>query len=512
MAEDEENLSRSGALQNAGVMLAADERVELVESREALRSSEARYRSVVEGAPHGIIIQTDGHIVYANCAMARLFGYASSDDLLGLNPFDDLIFSADLDVFRTRTAEVYAGGQVQPTPPWRARRGDSQTVWISSTAHISQWQGRPAVTSFYVDITERLVAELAARENEARYRSALTAGRMGAWETDLVGGTRTWSEEGMALFGLSLADGRGTVGGDADEYASAIHPDDRFLVAHLYEQADHIDSFPAEYRIVRPDGVVLWLSGRGQVVTRMADGTAHRLISIMADVTERKAAEEQIQLLSREVTHRAKNMLAVVQSIANQTARTAGTLAEFQLRFRDRLQGLASSFDILVRENWRGALLTDLVRQHLAPFVDTLSPRVIVSGPEIVVSADAAQTLGLALHELATNAVKYGALSVPTGLIKISWAFDRVESTGRKLNMTWMEMSGPNVAPPARKGFGHIVLHQMLEASLHAEVVMEFAVEGLVWSALIPAETLEPRIGRPSLNGGPPFAADEHAV
>lgn len=492
MAEDDENLLRSVALQNATAILAARQRAEreLVESREALRGSEARYRSVVEGAPHGIIIQKGGQIVYANPAMAHLFGYSTPNDLLGLNPFDDLISNADLDVFRARTAAVYAGEQVRPTPPWRARRTDGRTVWISSTAHISEWQGQRAVTSFYVDITERRTAELAARESETRYRSALTAGRMGAWETDLVAGTRTWSEEGMALFGLSLPDGRGLVGGDADEYAAALHPDDRILAAHFYRQADHVDSFLAEYRIVRPDGAVLWLSGRGQVVTRRPDGTAHRLISIMADVTERKAAEQQVQLLSREVTHRAKNMLTVIQSIANQTARTAGTLAEFQPRFSDRLQGLAASFDILVRANWRGALLADLVRQQLAPFVDTQSPRLVITGPDIVVSADAAQTLGLALHELATNAVKYGALSVPGGLIKVSWRFDTAESTGRKLHVTWTELSGPPVVPPARKGFGHVVLHQMLAASLKAEVVMDFAAHGVTWSASIPAETM----------------------
>ena len=152
MAEDEENLLRSVALQNAAAILAARQRAErdLVESREALRGSEARYRSVVEGAPHGIIIQQDGRIVYANSATAKLFGYATPNDMLVLNPFDDLISDADLEVFRARTEAVYAGDHVGPTPPWRARRSDGRTVWISSNAHISEWQGRPAVTSFYV--------------------------------------------------------------------------------------------------------------------------------------------------------------------------------------------------------------------------------------------------------------------------------------------------------------------------------------------------------------------------
>jgi len=133
-------------------------------------------------------------------------------------------------------------------------------------------------------------------ESEARYRLALTAGRMGSWETDLIAGTRTWTQEGMALFGLSLCDGRGIVGGAADEYRNAMHPDDRHLMAHFHALADAQDSFAAEYRIVRPDGTLLWLAGRGLVVARAADGRARRLVSIMADVTERRHAEEELRI------------------------------------------------------------------------------------------------------------------------------------------------------------------------------------------------------------------------
>jgi PAS domain S-box-containing protein len=136
----------------------------------------------------------------------------------------------------------------------------------------------------------------ALRESEARYRSALQAGRMGSWETDLVAGTRTWTKEGMALFGLDLPEGIGRVGGDDDEYASALHPEDRHLVGHFHAVADRQDSFAAEYRVVRPDGRVIWLAGRGLVVARQADGRAHRLVSIMADVTERKHAEDVLRI------------------------------------------------------------------------------------------------------------------------------------------------------------------------------------------------------------------------
>jgi PAS domain S-box-containing protein len=133
-------------------------------------------------------------------------------------------------------------------------------------------------------------------ESEVRYRSALKAGRMGSWETDFVARTRTWSAEGLALFGLALPDGRGQVGGDADEYELALHPDDRRLAEAYRRLADREDSFPADYRIVRSDGTVLWLSGRGLVVSRQADGRAHRMVSIMADVSERRHAEEHLRI------------------------------------------------------------------------------------------------------------------------------------------------------------------------------------------------------------------------
>jgi len=151
------------------------------------------------------------------------------------------------------------------------------------------------VTGVFVvgaDVTERMRAFEAMRESEARFRAALKAGRMGYWETDLVSGTRTWSDEAMALFGLALPDGRGRIGGADDEYAAALHPDDRHLGAHYLELAKEHDSFAADYRVVRPDGSTLWLSGRGAVTARGAGGEPLRLVSVMADVTETRQAEQ----------------------------------------------------------------------------------------------------------------------------------------------------------------------------------------------------------------------------
>ena len=142
---------------------------------------------------------------------------------------------------------------------------------------------------------ELLEANEQLRKTQVLYRSALAAGRLGTWETDLLAKTRLWTPEGMALFGISIPDGRGHVGGDQDEYWSALHPDDRHLMKKFHELADNQDTFDSEYRVVWPDGTTLWLRGHGRVVARAPDGKAHRLVSIVADITERRVAEQALR-------------------------------------------------------------------------------------------------------------------------------------------------------------------------------------------------------------------------
>ena len=219
-------------------------------------------------------------------------------------------------------------------------------------------------------------------------------------------------------------------------------------------------------------------------------GSAHRLVSIVADVTERKAAEDHAKFLMHELSHRSKNLLAVIQSISRRTARTTTTMEEFESRFGQRLQGLAASHDVLVRNSWQGAPVADLMRQHLMPFMDTQGSRIELIGPDVIVTAEATQAIGLAIHELATNAVKYGALSVPSGSVTISWAFDREPFASRELLIKWVEQGGPRVIPPTRNGFGHLVIGEMMERSLNAQITHEFAARGVEWSASIPVTNL----------------------
>lgn len=337
---------------------------------------------------------------------------------------------------------------------------------------------------------DRARLEQQLRASETRYRGAVITGRIAAWETNMVTRTRTWTDEGMALFGLDLPNGRGQVGGDGDEFWRTLHPDDKHMMARFHRTADREDSYPAEYRIVRPDGKVLWVSGRGRVVARGPDGKAQRVDNIVMDITDRKRAEDHIQLLMGEISHRSKNLLAVVQAIAGQTVRSAGSLNEFEERFASRLQGLSASHDLLVQENWRGAPLADLARQQLAPFAEAGSARLSMSGPSVVLTAGAAQTIGLALHELATNATKYGAWSRPAGKVAVDWRFGDDPATARHLRLSWVESGGPPVRLPTQRGFGHIVIANMVAQSVNGDVAMNFDAAGLNWALSIPDSNL----------------------
>lgn len=211
--------------------------------------------------------------------------------------------------------------------------------------------------------------------------------------------------------------------------------------------------------------------------------------SIAHDITDRKAAQEHEHFLMREITHRSKNLLAIVQSMARQTARSSDTIDQFQAVFMQRVQGLSASHDLLVTENWVGAPLSELIQKHLQMFVQANRENLEISGPTVYVNANAAQALGLAMHELATNSVKYGALSSSAGKISVVWAYEPDGGTPR-LALTWKETGGPPVKPPERKGFGHFVMERMAAQSLDGEVNIQFLPGGLVWKISMPASNI----------------------
>lgn len=203
------------------------------------------------------------------------------------------------------------------------------------------------------------------------------------------------------------------------------------------------------------------------------------------DITERKDHEAHLRILMRELTHRSKNLLAVIQAMARQTARHAGSTALFLERFGARLQALAASHDLLVQEGWHGASLHELVRSQLGHYLDRRRSQIEFSGPPILLKPEAAQGLGLGLHELATNAAKYGALSTPQGKVEVSWRRLAAED-GHGIELIWRELGGPEVAPPERRGFGTLVIERHLANALDGDVELSFPAGGVECRVVVP--------------------------
>lgn len=428
-------------------------------------------------------------------ATGTVIGSEGFWDLWGLSPrhsahisvLEQIVVADDSHIRSNEATRV--NGTTAPIVEYRVRRVDNgQLRWLwRAIDFVRDASGRPIkMYGVIQDITERKAIELSLRESEARYRGALSVARIGSWETDFVAGTRSWSPEGQALFGFSLANGVGRVGGENDEFASALHPDDRHLVRTFHELARTVESFEAEYRIVRPDGITRWLSGRGQVLERDREGRCKKLLNVVADVTEQKEAVDHVRFLLREMTHRSKNLLAVIQGISRQTARRSGSIKEFEQRFSDRLQGLAASHELLVENNWQTASLSALVRRHLAAFVADGSPRLELVGEDLGINARSAQAIGLALHELATNAFKYGALSGGTGKVRVSWSMRREPEAEPSVVLRWIEVGGPHVTRPTRTGFGTEVITRIAPGSIGGIAVLEYGREGVSYSLTFP--------------------------
>lgn len=266
------------------------------------------------------------------------------------------------------------------------------------------------------------------------------------------------------------------------------HPDDLASGEAAWERlkAGAADEYELEKRYISKDGTSVW--GHTTVsCVRDADGQIAYLIKIIQDITERKNSEQVRQLLAREVHHRSKNLLSIVQVIARQTA--SRSPQDFVESFSQRLQALAANQDLLINSGWQRAELFDIVRIQLEHF-GAIGSRVIISGTSITVSPSAAQPLSMALHELATNAAKYGSLSNESGRIEIAWVVE--DGTFR---MSWRETGGPVVTAPTAKGFGTVVLDNMVTSSLSGEVSMDYLSGGFVWQLQCPLASLDEKSG-----------------
>ena len=576
---------------------------------ERVRISEARYRTVVEGSQQGIVIQQNSRILYANPSMARIFGYASPREMIGLSTFDDLVVQDDQPVLRNRIAAVYKGEAVGPHPGWRGKHKAGNVLWVSSTAHITEWDGQPAVTSFYYDVTKEKLAHDRQVESEIAYRNALRAARSGAFEWNIVTDKVTWSRETGDLLKVKPENYPKTL----EEFLQFVPENERAAMSSgiANRLASDSNDYEIENQLLRSDGTIQWVRGSGSIErdaggkplrlvglvsdigelrktrdalkisearlrrimdnvlafvatltpdgmltevnatginitgltredfvgrafwdchwwaysadvqqrVRMAiqraalgetvrydesikiandsmitidfqiapvfneSGNISELVTSAVDVTERKRGEHRIRLLMREVNHRSKNLLTVVQAIARQTARDSD-VATFVTRLSDRISGLAASQDLLVKSDWRGADLTELVESQLGHFKDLFGKRIRFEGSPLRLTPVGSQAMGMALHELGTNASKYGALSNDKGKVLIKWGCESKPEP--MFNIAWQEYGGPPVDQPTRRGFGQRVIGPMIEASVFGRATIEYSKNGLNWKLSAP--------------------------
>lgn len=317
------------------------------------------------------------------------------------------------------------------------------------------------------------------KESDERLRQALTAASMGTWRRDLK--TQMSMRDGSlnAIFGLPAID---TIQ-PANERLEFVHPDDKAAVAAAWDKAvQQRGDYEAEFQIIRRDGSIRWVREQGRFVPG-TDGAPDFLTGLTLDITQRKKAEQRQSLLIQELNHRVKNMLSVVQSIAVQSLNSAHS-QEREL-FISRIHALATCHDLLTRSHWDGARLRDILDSTFAPHCQSES-RIVLAGEDAMLSSRDALSITLALHELATNAVKHGALMNDLGRVHVSWHLEQGPSKSR-LSFDWREDGGPPVKEPTQQGFGSRLL-KSLAAQSGAAYTGDFAVTGFKCKLTLPLE------------------------
>ena len=321
-------------------------------------------------------------------------------------------------------------------------------------------------------------------DEHRRLARALEVAGLGEFEWDMAGGVFVVSPRMAAITGLAAGP---MAASNTAAIEPFIHPDDLAYFRtrkDLQRPAGGLYDF--EFRHIRPDdGRVVWVRVAG-VLDRDRDGRARSVTGIVEDVTRQKLEEAQRQTLLDELDHRVKNALATVQALATQTARGTTSLDVFLQTFAGRLKAMGSANELLTAARWRGAAIDHLAAAELGVFAPGQTSW---EGPELYLTPRAANALALGLHELAANAVRFGALSVETGHVALSWR--RCADAGFEL--TWSESGGPTVSPPARRGFGSTLLDQVTGRELHGETLIEYRPSGVLVRFRAGAAAVTPR-------------------
>lgn len=335
------------------------------------------------------------------------------------------------------------------------------------------------------DLNETLEQRVGARTSElaqsqARLRHAADLAGLTYFDLDYSCDRVRTAENFPAIMGFCLPaanEGGNAVAQGVKLLRAHIAPADLACFVSETERFDGGAMRKIEYRVIGDDRNERWIETEWRLELDV-DGRPLRAFAANLDITGRKQAEEHKKVLMAEVNHRSKNLLAVVQAIVHQSARGADP-AIFALNLADRLQGLAASQDLLIKTDWHGVDIADLVHAQLHHFRDLIGSRILIDGPAARLTSASAQAIGMALHELATNAAKYGSLSTSQGRVLVSWRVDH--SAEPSFTIGWIEQGGPKVSPPERRGFGHTVIGPIAESAVDGKVEIDFLETGLTW-------------------------------
>jgi PAS domain S-box-containing protein len=366
---------------------------------------------------------------------------------------------------------------------FRFGRADNQQIWLQETAkaEFDSTGSLLRIKGLTRDITLRKQAEQALAERDAQLALAGRAALVGNYVYDVDKGTMQISQGYATIHGLP----EGTTETTISEWRSRVHPEDLARAEGIREQAfaDRRKEDNAEYRIVLSTGDVRWIERRG-AISYGEEGRPEHVIGVNIDVTERKRAEQHQRALNAELDHRVKNVLATVGAIISQTQEASSSRADFVTGLNSRINSLARTHELLSESNWRGASLAEIVRREIAPYT---RGNIEVGGPSVTLKAPATQAVATVLHELTTNAAKYGALSSRNGQVSVQWRWLQNGSHDR-LVIDWQEIGGPPVLAPSRSGYGTTIIRELIPFELDGAVELSFATEGTRCRLEIPGE------------------------
>jgi PAS domain S-box-containing protein len=371
--------------------------------------------------------------------------------------------------------------------------------WIESRGFISyRPDGHPQrVTGVNIDVTERKRTEGLLNESKARLADALAAGQVMAFEWDAATGVTQRSDNAS----LILGDEQGEVASPRrNNFLGRVHADDRERFrTHIRQLSARNSSYALTFRFVRPDGETVWLeeTAKGEFD---AVGRLLRIKGLTRDITDRKRVEEQRRILLGELDHRVKNTLATVSAVMSHTLNASSSMADFATALDGRIQSMARTHDLLSASRWQGISVAELIRRELAPYATTDNTE--INGPEVLLRAEAGQVMAMVLHELATNAAKYGALSTQYGRVSIRWRQRPNGRTRSHLVLEWLEVGGPSAVASENSGFGTHTIRDLIPYELGGTVDLSIAPKGVRCRIEIPADWLS--------NDGEPLSSIVH--